>query len=65
MIETNDPKFKEIIDEIEETIYIVNLDKLPPGESIACKDDKDMTITKQEDGTCVLSKKAFSSKCFS
>ena len=65
MIETNDPKFKEIIDEIDDTEYNVNVDKMPPGESIACKDDKDMTIIKEPDGTILLSKKAFTKKCFS
>ena len=64
MIGTKDPKFKEIIEEVDETIYIVNANKLSPGETIACIDDKDMTMTKQEDGTVILSKKAFSSKCF-
>lgn len=65
MIETNDPKFKEIINEIDDNQYDIDTNKMPPGESIACKDDKDMTIIKEADGTILLSKKAFSKKCFS
>ncbi len=64
MIKTDDPKFKEIINEIDDREYEVDTTKMPPGESIACKEDKDMTITKQGDGTVLLNKKAFSSKCF-
>lgn len=64
MIGTKDPRFKVIIEEIDDTKYNVNVDKMTPGESIACIDDKDMTIIKQEDGSILLSKKAFK-KCFS
>ncbi len=64
MIKTSDPKFKEIINEIDDREYNVDTKKMPAGESIACKDDNDMTIIKEPDGTILLSKKAFSKRCF-
>ena len=63
MITPDDPKFKGFIKENNEKDYEVLVDKLPPGESIACIDDKDMTIIKEPDGTILLSKKAFKN-CF-
>ncbi len=64
MITSKDSNYKDFINETEGSNYEILIDKLKDGEAITCRDDKDMTIEKSNDGV-VLTKKCFIRNCFS
>jgi len=51
LIKTDDPNHKDFINEVDERRTEYCVDKLPPGESIQCPDDKDTSIVKNPDGS--------------
>lgn len=53
-----------LIEDESETSYVVRTDKLQEGESLECRDDKDMSI-KREGNSILLTKKCFLKNCFS
>lgn len=64
MISADSEEHKEFVEEENDHSYIIRADKLQAGEKIACSDDSDMLMQKNEDGTVTLVKKCFSKNCF-
>ncbi len=64
MIEADSEKHKNFVEDEDDNSYTIRADKLVPGEQIACSDDADMIMQKNDDGTVTLIKKSFTKNCF-
>lgn len=53
-----------LIEDESENGYTIRSDLMEDGQSLECRDDKDMHVQKDGDGV-ILTKKCFVSKCFS
>lgn len=54
----------DLIEDETPDSYTIRTDKLQEGESVQCRDDRDMSV-KIEKGSVLLIKKCFRNDCFS
>ena len=60
----NKKEYKKYVEDIDETSYIIRADKMKTGQQVACSDDKDMLVEKNDDGTVTLIKSCYRKNCF-
>lgn len=64
MINKDNPKYFEVINDTNEREYTIDSTKMQPGEQIICPHDDDMIITLAEGGEVLVTKKSFTKNCF-